>query len=40
MPGAGSLPISKKLARAGVNDIVRLSDGRMSGTAFGTIATS
>ena len=32
-----ALPISKKLARAGVKDIVRISDGRMSGTAFGTI---
>jgi len=37
MPEAGYIPIPKKLARAGVKDIVRLSDGRMSGTAFGTI---
>lgn len=37
MPEAGYLPIPKKLARAGVKDMVRLSDGRMSGTAFGTI---
>ena len=37
MPEAGSLPIPKKLARAGVKDIVRISDARMSGTAFGTI---
>ena len=37
MPEAGYLPIPKKLARAGVKDIVRISDGRMSGTAFGTI---
>ena len=38
MPEAGYLPIPKKLARAGVKDMVRISDGRMSGTAFGTIA--
>jgi dihydroxy-acid dehydratase len=31
------LPIPKKLARAGVKDMVRISDARMSGTAFGTI---
>ena len=37
MPEAGYLPIPKKLARAGVKDMVRLSDARMSGTAFGTI---
>ncbi len=37
MPEAGYLPIPMKLARAGVKDIVRISDGRMSGTAFGTI---
>ena len=37
MPEAGYLPIPKKLARAGVKDMVRLSDGRMSGTAAGTI---
>ncbi len=37
MPEAGYLPIPKKLAKAGVKDIVRISDGRMSGTAFGTI---
>ena len=37
MPEAGYLPIPKKLAQAGVKDMVRLSDGRMSGTAFGTI---
>jgi dihydroxy-acid dehydratase len=30
-------PIPRKLARAGVKDMVRISDGRMSGTAFGTI---
>jgi dihydroxy-acid dehydratase len=37
MPEAGYIPIPKKLGRAGVKDIVRVSDGRMSGTAFGTI---
>ena len=37
MPEAGYIPIPKKLARAGVKDIVRISDARMSGTAFGTI---
>jgi len=37
MPEAGYIPIPMKLARVGVKDIVRISDGRMSGTAFGTI---
>ncbi|MDA8049073.1 MAG: dihydroxy-acid dehydratase [Rhodospirillales bacterium] len=37
MPEAGYLPIPQKLARAGVQDMVRISDCRMSGTAFGTI---
>jgi len=37
MPEAGYLPIPKKLAEQGVKDMVRLSDARMSGTAFGTI---
>jgi dihydroxy-acid dehydratase len=37
MPEAGYMPIPRKLAKAGVKDIVRISDGRMSGTAFGTI---
>lgn len=37
MPEAGYLPIPKKLARLGVKDMVRISDGRMSGTAAGTI---
>lgn len=36
MPEAGSLPIPQKLARAGVRDMVRVSDARMSGTAYGT----
>ena len=37
MPEAGYLPIPKKLATKGVKDMVRVSDARMSGTAFGTI---
>ena len=37
MPEAGYLPIPAKLSRAGVKDMVRISDARMSGTAFGTI---
>lgn len=37
MPEAGYLPIPKKLAQKGVKDMVRVSDARMSGTAFGTI---
>ena len=37
MPEAGYLPIPAKLARAGVKDMIRISDARMSGTAFGTI---
>ena len=37
MPETGSLPIPRKLARAGVRDMVRVSDARMSGTAGGTV---
>jgi dihydroxy-acid dehydratase len=37
MPEAGYIPIPKKLAREGVKDMVRISDARMSGTAFGSI---
>jgi dihydroxy-acid dehydratase len=37
MPEAGYLPIPAKLARAGVKDMVRISDARMSGTAYGSI---
>jgi dihydroxy-acid dehydratase len=37
MPEAGLIPIPRKLARLGVRDMVRISDGRMSGTAAGTI---
>jgi dihydroxy-acid dehydratase len=37
MPESGYLPIPGKLARAGVKDMVRISDARMSGTAYGTV---
>ncbi|HTR58805.1 MAG TPA: IlvD/Edd family dehydratase [Casimicrobiaceae bacterium] len=37
MPESGYLPIPAKLARAGVKDMVRISDARMSGTAYGTV---
>jgi dihydroxy-acid dehydratase len=37
MPEAGAIPIPRYLARQGVRDMVRISDGRMSGTAYGTI---
>ncbi len=37
MPEAGYLPIPKKLAQRGVKDMIRVSDARMSGTAFGSI---
>ena len=37
MPEAGYLPIPKKILATGVKDMVRISDARMSGTAFGTI---
>jgi dihydroxy-acid dehydratase len=37
MPEAGYLPIPKKLAQRGIKDMIRISDARMSGTAFGTI---
>jgi dihydroxy-acid dehydratase len=37
MPEAGSMPIPRRLARQGVTDIVRISDARMSGTAYGTV---
>ena len=38
MPEAGSMPLPKHLAAQGVTDMVRISDGRMSGTAYGTVA--
>jgi len=37
MPEAGYLPVPAKLARQGVKDMVRISDARMSGTAYGTV---
>ncbi|MCY7401469.1 MAG: dihydroxy-acid dehydratase [Nocardioides sp.] len=37
MPEAGSLPIPRRLAEAGVTDMVRVSDARMSGTSYGTV---
>lgn len=37
MPEWGQIPIPSKLLRAGVTDMVRISDARMSGTAFGTV---
>ena len=37
MPEWGALPVPRKLLRAGVEDVVRISDARMSGTAFGTV---
>ena len=36
MPEWGQLPLPEKLLRRGVNDLVRVSDARMSGTAYGT----
>jgi dihydroxy-acid dehydratase len=37
MPEAGSMPIPRRLAQQGVKDMVRISDARMSGTAYGTV---
>lgn len=37
MPEAGAIPVPKYLAQQGIRDIVRISDGRMSGTAYGTV---
>lgn len=37
MPEVGNMGLPKKLLEAGVNDMIRISDGRMSGTAFGTV---
>jgi len=37
MPEVGNMPIPKTLAQKGVRDMVRISDARMSGTAFGTV---
>lgn len=37
MPELGNMPIPRKLLQQGVKDIVRISDSRMSGTAFGAV---
>ncbi len=37
MPEVANMPLPSKLLRAGVRDMVRVSDGRMSGTAYGTV---
>jgi len=37
MPEVGNLPLPKKLLAQGITDVVRISDARMSGTAFGTV---
>jgi dihydroxy-acid dehydratase len=37
MPEVGNLPLPKKLLAQGIKDMVRISDARMSGTAFGTV---
>ena len=37
MPEVGNLDLPEKLIKKGVNDMVRISDGRMSGTAYGTV---
>ena len=37
MPEVGNLPLPRKLLKQGVKDMVRLSDARMSGTAYGTV---
>ena len=37
MPEVGNMPLPKKILKKGVSDMVRISDARMSGTAFGTV---
>ena len=37
MPEAGNIGLPKKMLEKGIEDMVRISDGRMSGTAFGTV---
>lgn len=37
MPEVGNMPLPRKLLEQGVRDMVRISDGRMSGTAYGTV---
>jgi dihydroxy-acid dehydratase len=37
MPEVGNMALPKKLLQKGITDMVRISDGRMSGTGFGTV---
>lgn len=37
MPEVGNMPLPQKLLRQGIRDMVRISDARMSGTAYGTV---
>jgi dihydroxy-acid dehydratase len=37
MPEVGNMPLPPKILRQGVTDMVRISDARMSGTAYGTV---
>ena len=37
MPEVANLPLPQKILKQGVRDMVRISDGRMSGTAYGTV---
>jgi dihydroxy-acid dehydratase len=37
MPEVGNMPLPRKLLQQGITDLVRISDGRMSGTAYGTV---
>ena len=37
IPEVGNLPLPKKLLKKGIEDVVRISDARMSGTSFGTV---
>jgi dihydroxy-acid dehydratase len=37
MPEVSNMPLPKKLLEQGVRDMVRICDGRMSGTAYGTV---
>ena len=37
MPEVANLPLPQKILKLGVRDMVRICDGRMSGTAYGTV---
>ena len=37
MPEVGNMPLPPKILKKGITDMVRISDARMSGTAFGTV---